>query len=228
MHHILAHSDRGRALKSPGERARSPTRRPLFRLLADCPAKLKRPAALPCPNSSGQHRRQLNNRMERSYETLWRTLGPMFTSLVLLSIAAVQAGPQTAALPTANSKPTNLRMFVDPSSTSLALGRASLTVSPLTYQKQTYAGDYQLKVVPFLYKSQAGKLSLAAPDDSVHRLAEGLAVEFSGKAVNQKDDKTKVVKGKITPISKDRGTVAFSIATENGELVFNTSYHFAP
>ena len=150
------------------------------------------------------------------------------TILVLLSITGIQAGSQAVALPTANSKPTNLRMFVDPSSTSLALGRASLTVSPLTYQKQTYAGDYQLKVVPFLYKSQAGKLSLAAPDDSVRRLAEGLAVEFTGEAVNQKDGKTKVVKGKITPITKDRGTVAFKIATENGELVFNTSYHFAP
>lgn len=166
--------------------------------------------------------------MQRSTETQGTRLRSTLHCVVLLSIVAVQADSQTVALPTGNQKATNLRMFVDPSSTSLALGRASLTVSPLTYQKQTYAGDYQLKVVPFLYKSQAGKLSLAAPDDSVRRLAEGLAVEFIGEAVNQKDHKTKVVKGKITPITKDRGRVAFSIATENGELVFNTSYHFAP
>jgi hypothetical protein len=166
--------------------------------------------------------------MERSYEMLWRRLESVFPCVVLLSIAAVQADSQTVALPTGNPQSANRRMFVDPSSTSLALGKASLTVSPLTYQKQTYAGDYQLKVVPFFYKSQSGKLSLAAPDDSVRRLTQGLAVEFTGEAVNQKDGKTKVVKGKITPTTKDRGTVAFSIATENGELVFNTSYHFAP
>jgi len=167
--------------------------------------------------------------MERSYKMLWRTFGSVFSSLVLLSmVAAVQADSQTVALPAGNPKSANLRMFVDPSSTSLALGKASLTVSPLTYQKQTYAGDYQLKVVPFFHKSQSGKLSLAAPDDSVRRHAQGAAVEFTGEAVNQKDGKTKVIKGKITPITKDRGTVVFSIATESGELVFNTSYHFAP
>ena len=143
-------------------------------------------------------------------------------------MVAVQADSQTVGLPAGNPKSANLRMFVDPSSTSLALGKASLTVSPLTYQKQTYAGDYQLKVVPFFYNIQSGKLTLAAPDDSVRRHAEGLAVEFTGEAVNQKDGKTKAIKGKITPITKDRGTVVFSIATDNGELVFNTSYHFAP
>lgn len=159
---------------------------------------------------------------------LWRTLGSAFPCLVLLSVVAVQAESQTVTFPTSNPKLANRRMFVDPSSTSLAPGKASLVVSPLIYQKQTYAGDYQLKVVPFFYKSQSGKLSLAAPDDSVRRLATGLAVEFTGEAVNRKDGKIKVVKGKITPLTEDRGTVAFSIATENGELVFNTSYHFAP
>src|SRR5215210_5484062 len=33
-------------------------------------------------------------------------------------------------------------------------------------------------------------------------------------------------KGKATPSDADRGTVTFSISTDNGEMVFNTSYRF--
>src|SRR5215210_2594301 len=33
-------------------------------------------------------------------------------------------------------------------------------------------------------------------------------------------------KGKATPSDADRGTVTFSISTDNGEMVFSTSYRF--
>jgi hypothetical protein len=46
------------------------------------------------------------------------------------------------------------------------------------------------------------------------------------RAVTRKDGKIHVVLGKATPPSGDRGSVTFSIITENGKMVFNTSYHF--
>jgi hypothetical protein len=46
------------------------------------------------------------------------------------------------------------RLFIDPSSTSVALGKASLIVSPLTHRNGTYVGDYQLKVRPYFFKSE--------------------------------------------------------------------------
>lgn len=120
------------------------------------------------------------------------------------------------------------RLFIDPSSTSVKLGKASLIVTPLAPRANTYVGDYQLKVVPYFFKSEKGRLLLAAPQDSYRRLAEGMAVEFNGVATNQKNGKTKIVTGKITPSTDDRGQVIFSVATENGKMVFNTFYHFAP
>ena len=122
----------------------------------------------------------------------------------------------------------NRRLFVDPSSTSLLLGKASLIVSPLEYRDNTYADDYQLKVVPYFFMSQKGPLLLAAPLDSYRRLMEGAAVEFTGMATNEKDGKTKVVTGKITPLTRNGGKVSFSILTDNGTMVFDTLYHFAP
>lgn len=101
-----------------------------------------------------------------------------------------------------------------------------MIVGPLTHRNGTYVGDYQLKVRPYFFKSEKGTLLLAASDDSVRKLQAGTAIDFTGKAVTRKDGKTHVVLGKATPPSGDRGRVTFSIITENGKMVFNTSYHF--
>jgi hypothetical protein len=103
-----------------------------------------------------------------------------------------------------------------------------LIVSPLTHRDGNYVGDYQLKVRPYFFKSEKGSLLLAASDDSVRKLQVGRAIDFTGKAVTRKDGNTHVVLGKATPSSADRGSVTFSIITENGKMIFNTSYHFEP
>jgi hypothetical protein len=120
------------------------------------------------------------------------------------------------------------KLFIDPSSTSVALrGKASLTVSPLTHRNGNYVGDYQLKVRPYFFKSEKGSLLLAAPDDAIRKLQAGTAINFTGKAVTRKDGRTHVVLGRATPSSADRGRVTFSIITDDdGKLIFKTSYRF--
>ena len=144
--------------------------------------------------------------------------------LFTLGRGNAQDSPSPSDTPATSSR----RLFIDRSSTSVKLGKASLIVSPLAHRGNTYAGDYQLKVVPYFFKSEKGPLLLAAPQDSYRRLVAGMAVEFTGVATNQKNGKTKVVTGKITPLANDRGNVTFSVATDNGKMVFNTVYHFAP
>jgi hypothetical protein len=118
------------------------------------------------------------------------------------------------------------RLVIDPSATSVALGKANLIVSPLTHRNGNYVGNYGLKVRPYYFKSEKGSLLLAASDDSVRKLQAGTAVNFTGKAVTQKDGRIHNVLGKATPSSPDRGSVTFSIVTDDGKLVFSTSYHF--
>ncbi|MDP9292326.1 MAG: hypothetical protein M3O82_08185 [Verrucomicrobiota bacterium] len=155
-----------------------------------------------------------------------RTWKPAIAVVVFAISAAGAVHAQTPA-PTPNTVDlANRRMFVDPSSTSVSLGKARLTVSPLSHKEGTYAGDYQLKVVPYFFKSQKGPLVLVTSDDLISKLSQGLPVEFTGKATNSTDGTFKVVKGKATPSSDDKGVVAFSIPTDNGEMVFNTNYHF--
>ena len=132
------------------------------------------------------------------------------------------------ATPTAVISNTGTRkLLIDPSSTSVPLrGKASLIVGPLTHRDGNYAGDYQLKVRPYFFKSETGSLLLAASDDAVRKLQAGKPINFTGKAVTREDGRIHIVLGRATPSSGDRGSVTFSIITDDAKIVFNTSYHF--
>ena len=119
------------------------------------------------------------------------------------------------------------RMFVDPSSTTVSHNKVSLIVAPLTQKGKFYVGSYQIKVVPYFLKSETGTLKLEAPDETVRKFAEGAEVKFTGKATNNKGAKPKGITGKATPSDKDKGSVTFSLQTDNGRMTFKTSYHFA-
>jgi hypothetical protein len=150
----------------------------------------------------------------------------IFVFLILPAVSCIQAEQLNSTAETPD--PVDRKLFIDPSSTSVALrGKASLIVSPLTHRDGNYVGEYQLKVRPYFFKSEKGSLLLAASDDSVRKLQAGTAIDFSGKAVTHKDGRIHVVLGRATPSSTDRGSVTFSIITDDdGELVFNASYHF--
>ena len=125
------------------------------------------------------------------------------------------------------SDPVTRKLVIDPSSTPVRLGKATLIVGPLKHRDGNYVGDYQLKVRPYFFKSETGSLILSASDDSVRRLQSGRAIDFIGKALTREDGTTHVVLGRATPLSGDRGTVTFSIVTEkNAKIIFKTLYHF--
>jgi hypothetical protein len=116
------------------------------------------------------------------------------------------------------------KMIVQPSATKVAaLAKANLTVSPLEHQEKAYVGSYQLKVTPFTFKSESGKLFLNAPEETVRQIKKGQPVAFTGKATNAAGE-VKIVRGKTTPETNEHGAVTFSVETENGSMVFNTSY----
>jgi len=133
---------------------------------------------------------------------------------------------QTSAHSPDKLEPTNLRLFVDPCSTWVSLGKVRLIISPLTLKGKFYLADYQIKVVPYFLKNEKGTMVLDASDPMVRKLLKGTAVPITGKATNTRNGRIKVINGMATPSGNDRGTVTVSIATENGLLVFNSFYHF--
>jgi hypothetical protein len=144
----------------------------------------------------------------------------VFQMLGVTSVVHAERPDSTAGTSSAG------KLVIGPSSASVAMGKASLIVSPLTHRDGNYVGDYQLKVRPYFFKSEKGSLLLAASDDAVRKLQAGTAINFTGQAVTHKDGRTHIVLGRATPSSRDRGSVTFSIVTDDARIVFNTSYHF--
>ena len=146
----------------------------------------------------------------------------MFQMLGVTSVVHADTADSTAETSGASTG----ELVIGPSSASVALGKASLIVSPLTHRDGNYVGEYRLKVKPYFFKSEKGSLLLAASDDAVGKLQAGTAINFTGQAVTYKDGRTHIVLGRATPSSRDHGRVTFSIVTDDARIVFNTSYHF--
>ena len=143
-----------------------------------------------------------------------------FLAAAALSLAA-HAGPESML---ANAG----KLTLVPSSTSLAGGKVRLATTELRRAAGKYIGEYQLKVVPYFFKSETGSLMITASDEALRTLAAGTAVIFGGKAVTAGTGKTRNIKVKATPAGADatKGSITISIPTENGELVFESEYTF--
>ncbi len=141
----------------------------------------------------------------------------------VLSLADLPHGRALAAVRN-QAEAAGRRMIVEPSSTTVAKGKVSLTVQPLTRKGDFFVGSYQIKVVPYFFKSEKGGLKLKATDETVAKLKGGQPVEFTGTATNAKNGKVKVVTGHATPSDNDEGDVTVSVQTENGQMEFETTY----
>ena len=161
-----------------------------------------------------------------------RRRGPAIVSLsIVLGFSLLLFPGAPAAQNVASSPKTGeaakRRMFVDPSSTTVSHNKVRLIVGPLTHQGKFYVGSYQLKVSPYFLKNETGTLKLNAPNEGFRTFAAGTEVKFTGKATNNKGAKDKIITGKATPSNKDKGSLIFSLETDNGRMTFKTSYHFA-
>ncbi len=142
--------------------------------------------------------------------------------LLLAGMALAGVLPLVAQDPADPAEP---KIVIEPSSTKLSLAKAELTVSPLECKAPGLCGTYTIKVTPFTFKNDFGKLTLTMSDLIVGKMKAGEPVEFTGMATSERDGKTKAIKGTTTPNAKETGLVNFVVTSEDGDLVFNSSYH---
>lgn len=118
------------------------------------------------------------------------------------------------------------KLFIHPTSTSVAGGKASLTISALRRQAATYIGEYDLKVSPWYFKNETGKLLMNVPEEAIRKLTQGIAVNFTGKATTHADGTSRPINARATPSGNGRGSVTFSFVGDSRKVIFNTTYHF--
>jgi hypothetical protein len=118
----------------------------------------------------------------------------------------------------------NLKLKINPSDTSVAGGTATLTVGTLSLKNGIYTGDYQIKIVPYVFKNEKGSLSILAPEEDLQKWTNGEAVDFSGKAIETSSKKITKVNGHITPSGKNHGSVTLWFMAGKRKLTFTTLY----
>jgi hypothetical protein len=150
-----------------------------------------------------------------------RSLSPFLSVLLIGMFSAVNRASAADRMASGTS-----RMVIQPSSASLAGAKARLSASELQREGAKYVGNYQISVTPYFFKSETGTMSVAVSNASLSKLAAGSPVSFTGSAVTSGTNERRGIMVKATPhgVGSPNGTLTISIATENGELLFASSY----
>ena len=119
---------------------------------------------------------------------------------------------------------TTCRLFIDRSFTRVSGAKATLTIDPLVRTGESFCGDYQMKVTPFFFKSETGKLEIFVSNESLAKATNGLPVEITGTALTDGEDVKRKINARATPRGKDSGELRVWFKVDERELVFQTTY----
>ncbi|HEY6229602.1 MAG TPA: hypothetical protein VI282_20945 [Verrucomicrobiae bacterium] len=117
---------------------------------------------------------------------------------------------------------------VDRCFTKVAGGKAILTVSPLRRIKDMFEGEFDMKVAPYFFKNDKGKLAIIVSDEAMAKVSAGSTVDITGTATT-KAGKSSVVRhiiAEATPLDAQHGMLKVWLTVDERELVFQTKYWF--
>ena len=120
--------------------------------------------------------------------------------------------------------PKTCRLLIDRSSTRVSGAKATLTIDPLIRTGECFAGDYHMKVTPFFFKSETGKLEIFVSNELHAKASNGIPVEITGTALTDGEDLKRKVNARATPRDKDRGELKVWFKVYEREMVFQTTY----
>ena len=118
----------------------------------------------------------------------------------------------------------NCRLLIERSFTRVSGAKATLTIDPLIRKGESFQGDYQMKVTPFFFKSETGKLEIFVSNDALAKATNGIPVEIIGTALTHGEEVKRKVNARATPRDKDRGELKVWFKVDERDMVFQTTY----
>ena len=145
----------------------------------------------------------------------------MFRRIVLsICLALCAAAPLLAEIARANT----CRLIIDRSFTRVSGAKATLTIDPLVRNGESFQGDYQMKVTPFFFKSETGKLEIFVSNESLAKATNGIPVDITGTALTHGEEVKRKVNARATPRGKDSGELKVWFKVDERDMVFQTTY----
>ena len=116
-------------------------------------------------------------------------------------------------------------LIISRCTTAVAGGaKATLTVSPLRPRGEIYSADYHVKVSPYFFKSEKGKLAVVISSEALEKARKGMPIEITGTATTHGESSGRPINATVTPKSKDEGALKVSFMAGGKKTVFDTSY----
>jgi hypothetical protein len=127
-----------------------------------------------------------------------------------------------------NSDPTNRVLVIDTSSMRVAAGNATLIIGQLQRTNGIYSGDYRIKVFPYFFKNEKGRLAIVVSDKLLTDINQGKAAAIIGTATTSgKGGKSRHIDATATPSDINHGTIKLTFTTAgNRKMIFGPAYHF--
>lgn len=126
-----------------------------------------------------------------------------------------------------NTQSINRVLTIEPSSMSVAGGKATLTIGALQRVAAGYAGEYRINVFPYVYKNENGKLLILASDEALEQLAQGKITTITGTATTSgKKGRMRRIDATAAPVDADHGTLKLWFIAGDRKMVFEPSYRF--
>jgi hypothetical protein len=152
----------------------------------------------------------------------------MKLQFALLALVAAGWCDTHAAPDSTNSASTNRILVIDPSSVPIAAGKATLTIGTLQRADGVYSGDYKIKVSPYFWKNEKGRLAIVVSDESIAKIRQGKVVTIIGTATTSgKGGMIRHIDATATPANINRGKLKVWFASGDRKMIFEPAYHFS-
>lgn len=89
-------------------------------------------------------------------------------------------------------------------------------------------GAYQIKVVPYFFKNEVGHLVIEVSETQLKEMLGGSETSFVGEARKDGSEITHKISAKASPKVEGNGDLTFTVSTDSGPLIFNTTYRIVP
>jgi len=118
-------------------------------------------------------------------------------------------------------------LILENSTMPLPTAEATLSISPLTRTNDLYIGNFKVKVFPYFFKSDRGRLAINVPDKVLVAVNQGETVALTGTSTSTKNGVVRHVEIMATPKDREHGTVSLWFMAGDQKMTFTTAYHFA-
>jgi hypothetical protein len=119
----------------------------------------------------------------------------------------------------------NIVLIVDRSSAAVGGGgKATLSIEPLKGTADIFEADYRVKVSPYFFKSETGRLAIVISGEAFAGATKSVPVELTGTATTDGETRPRRIDITAVPADDKGGSLKIVFMAGDRKVVFNTTY----